>query len=114
MMKLVVNDHSISQAIFIRGVFVLLLILLLVYRQGGLQGMRIDSLRLQFWLAVLLVLPIFLLMYALSQLPLSIAPLSFSRTPHSSDCWRRFGWANGLPGCCVRPSPWDLSAQRLS
>ena len=81
MMKLVVNDHPIGQAIFIRGVFVLLLILLLVYRQGGLQAMRIDSLRLQFWLAVLLVLPIFLFMYALSQLPLSIATIIFFTNP---------------------------------
>ena len=43
-----------------------------------MQAMRIDSLRLQFWLAVLLVLPIFLFMYALSQLPLSIATIIFS------------------------------------
>ena len=34
MMKLVVNDHPIGQAIFICGVFVLLLILLLLYRQA--------------------------------------------------------------------------------
>ena len=81
MMKLVVNDHPIGQAIFIRGVFVLLLILLLVYRQGGLQVLRIDSLRLQFWSAVLLVLPIFLFMYALSQLPLSIATIIFFTNP---------------------------------
>ena len=81
MMKLVVNDHPIGQAIFIRGVFVLLLILLLVYRQGGMQAMRIDSLRLQFWLAVLLVLTIFLFMYALSQLPLSIATIIFFTNP---------------------------------
>ena len=81
MMKLVVNDHPIGQAIFIRGVFVLLLILLLVYRQGGLQALRIDSLRLQFWSAVLLVLPIFLFMYALSQLPLSIATIIFFTNP---------------------------------
>ena len=114
MMKMVVNDHPIGQAIFIRGVFVLLLILLLVYRQGGMQAMRIDSLRLQFWLAVLLVLPIFLFMYALSQLPLSIATIIFLTTPYSSVFWHRFGWANGLPGCCVRPSPWDSSARRLS
>ncbi|MBG05121.1 MAG: hypothetical protein CMM59_13715 [Rhodospirillaceae bacterium] len=80
-MKLVVNDHPIGQAIFIRGVFVLLLILLLVYRQGGLQVLRIDSLRLQFWSAVLLVLPIFLFIYALSQLPLSIATIIFFTNP---------------------------------
>ena len=81
MMKLVVNDHPIGQAIFIRGVFVLLLILLLVYRQGGLQVLRIDSLRLQFWSAVLLVLPIFLFIYALCQLPLSIATIIFFTNP---------------------------------
>ena len=43
--------------------------------------MRIDSLRLQFWLAVLLVLPIFLFLYALSQLPLSIATIIFFTSP---------------------------------
>ena len=48
---------------------------------GGLQAMRIDSLRLQFWLAVLLVLPIFLFLYALCQLPLSIATIIFFTNP---------------------------------
>ena len=81
MMKLVVNDHSIGQAIFIRGVFVLLLIILLVYRQGGLRGLRIHSMRLQLWSAILLVFPIFLFIYALSQLPLSIATIIFFTNP---------------------------------
>lgn len=81
MMKLVVNDHPIGQAIFIRGIFVLLLISLLVYRQGGFRVLRIHSLRLQFWSAILLVLPIFLFIYALSQLPLSIATIIFFTNP---------------------------------
>ena len=77
MMKLVVNDHPIGQAIFIRSVFVLLLISLIVYRQGGLSELRIHSMRLQLWSAILLVLPIFLFIYALSKLPLSIATIIF-------------------------------------
>ena len=74
MMKLVVNEHPIGQAIFIRSVFVLLLISLLVYRQGGFRVLRIHSLRLQLWSAILLVFPIFLFIYALSQLP----PVSYT------------------------------------
>ena len=81
MMKLVVNEHPIGQAIFIRSVFVLLLISLLVYRQGGLRVLRIHSLRLQLWSAILLVFPIFLFIYALSQLPLSIATIIFFTNP---------------------------------
>ena len=81
MMKLVVNDHPIGQAIFIRSVFVLLLISLLVYRQGGLRVLRIHSRRLQLWSAILLVFPIFLFIYALSQLPLSIATIIFFTNP---------------------------------
>jgi len=81
MMKLVVNDHPIGQAIFIRGLFVLMLIALLVYRQGGARVLRIHSLRLQFWSALLLVVPIFLFIYALSQLPLSIATIIFFTNP---------------------------------
>jgi drug/metabolite transporter (DMT)-like permease len=81
MMKLVVDDHPIGQAIFIRGIFVLLLISLLVYRQGRLRVLRIHSLRLQIWSAILLALPIFLFIYALSQLPLSIATIIFFTNP---------------------------------
>ena len=81
MMKLVVNEHPIGQAIFIRGIFVMLLVSLLVYRQGGLRVLRIHSLRLQFWSAFLLVLPLFLFIYALSQLPLSIATIIFFTNP---------------------------------
>jgi drug/metabolite transporter (DMT)-like permease len=81
MMKLVVDDHPIGQAIFIRGIFVLLLISLLVYRQGGLRVLRIHNMRLQIWSAILLVLPIFLFIYALSQLPLSIATIIFFTNP---------------------------------
>ena len=81
MMKLVVNDHPIGQAIFIRGVFVLLLITLFVYRQGGFRVLRIHSMRLQLWSAILLVFPIFLFIYALSQLPLSIATIIFFTNP---------------------------------
>lgn len=81
MMKLVVNDHPIGQAIFVRGIFVLLLIGVLVYRQGGPRVLRIHSLRLQFWSAILLVVPIFLFIYGLSQLPLSIATIIFFTNP---------------------------------
>lgn len=81
MMKLVVNDHPIGQAIFIRGVFVLLLITLLVCRKGGLRRLQIHNMRLQIWSAILLVCPIFLFMFALSQLPLSIATIIFFTNP---------------------------------
>ena len=80
-MNLVVNEYPIGQAIFIRGVFVLLLISLMGYRQGGARVLRVHSLRLQFWCAVLLVLPLFLFIYALSQLPLSIATIIFFTNP---------------------------------
>ena len=80
-MKLVVNEHPIGQAIFIRGVLVLLLISLLVSRQGGFRKLRIYSRRLQLWSATLLVFPVFLFIYALSQLPLSIATIIFFTNP---------------------------------
>ena len=47
--KWVVNEHPLGQGIFIRGVLVLLLISLLVIRQGVFRILRIHSRRLQLW-----------------------------------------------------------------
>ena len=47
--KLVVNEHSIGQGVFIRGVLVLLLISQLVIRHGVFNILRIHTRRLQLW-----------------------------------------------------------------
>lgn len=81
MMKLVVDDHPVGQAIFVRGVFAILLVSLLVYKQGGVRSLNVHSVSLQFWCALLLVLPLFLFIYSLSQLPLSIATIIYFTNP---------------------------------
>lgn len=75
LMKLVVDEHPIGQAIFVRGIFTLVPIGLLLHRAGGLRVLRVHSWRLQFWCAALLVGPLFLFVYSISKLPLSVATI---------------------------------------
>jgi drug/metabolite transporter (DMT)-like permease len=81
MMKLIVTDYPIGQAIFIRGLLALLPIFWLVSRQGGIRALRIRKPKMQFWCALLLALPIFVFIFSLSQLPLSLATIIFFTNP---------------------------------
>lgn len=81
LMKSVIDDHPVSQAIFVRGMFAFLPILFIVLRAGGLSALRVHSVSLQLWCALLLTIPIFLFIYSLSQLPLSIATIIFFTNP---------------------------------
>lgn len=75
LMKLVVDERPIGQAIFVRGLFTLVPIALLVYRAGGGRVLRVYSWRWQFLCAALLVGPLFLFVYSISQLPLAVATI---------------------------------------
>lgn len=81
MMKLVISDVPVGQAIFVRGCFALLPIALLVYRTGGWRTLIVRSRAAQAWCAVLLALPLFIFIYSLSQLPLSLATIIFFTNP---------------------------------
>lgn len=81
-MKWVVSEHPIGQAIGVRGVFVLagLGVLALLHRRsrGILRWRRPGA---QFWAALMLTIPIFVYIFSLSQLPLSLATLIFFVNP---------------------------------
>ena len=79
--KIVVTDHSVSQAIFIRGIFTLLPVLYLVYRAGGWQAAKWNSLWSQLLCAVPLVGSLFLFIYSLSFIPIAIATIIFYLSP---------------------------------
>ena len=80
-MKWVVTDHPIGEAIFIRGLFALIPISFLVHRAGGLRALRWHSARSHLLCATLLVFPLFMFIYSLSQLSLSITTLIFFTNP---------------------------------
>ena len=81
MMKLVVENHPIGEAIFVRGLFALVPMALLIYRAGGWRSLGVYSMGMQFWCALLLVGPLFLFVFSLSMLPLSIATIIFFTNP---------------------------------
>ena len=55
MMKLVVEQHPIGEAIFVRGLFALVPMAFLIYRAGGLRSLAVHSMGMQLWCALLLV-----------------------------------------------------------
>jgi len=57
LMKLIVADHPIGEAIFVRGLFALVPIAFLIYRAGGITSLRIHDTALQVWCVLLLVGP---------------------------------------------------------
>jgi len=81
MMKLVVEQHPIGEAIFVRGLFALVPMALLIYRAGGLRSLAVHNMGMQLWCALLLVGPLFLFVFSLSRLPLSIATIIFFTNP---------------------------------
>ena len=80
-MKWVVADHPVGEAIFVRGLFALLPIALLLRRQGGWRALRWQSLRDQAVCAVLLTVAIFLFIFSLSRLPLATAVIIIYTSP---------------------------------
>ena len=79
--KLVVVDHPIGQVIFVRGLFALIPIGLLLRRSGGWQAARWHSLKGQMLSAVLLVLTLYLFVYCLSILPLGLLTIVLYMSP---------------------------------
>ena len=58
MMKLVVEQHPIGEAIFVRGLFALVPMAFLIYRAGGLRSLAIHNMGMQLWSALLQVRPL--------------------------------------------------------
>ncbi|MEM7405216.1 MAG: DMT family transporter [Pseudomonadota bacterium] len=81
LMKLVVDDVPVSQAIGLRGLFALLPVLFMTFRAGGLYALRVHSVAAHVGAAVLLAAPIFVYIYSLTVLPLSIATIIFFTNP---------------------------------
>lgn len=73
MIKWVVTDYPLGEAVFVRGVFALLPTLFLVSRHGGLASLRVRDWRGQLICAALLAVPIFLFVYSLRHLELGVA-----------------------------------------
>ena len=81
LMKLIVTDHPIGEAIFVRGLFALVPIAFLIYRAGGIRSLRIHDTAVQLWCVLLLVGPLFLYIFSLRYLPLSIVTIIFFTNP---------------------------------
>lgn len=80
-MKSVVADHSVSQAVFVRGLFALVPIFLLVRHAGGWPALRWTNVGGQMAAAALLVVALFLFINALALLPLTIAIIVIYSNP---------------------------------
>ena len=72
-LKWLTGDFPVGQIIFMRGLFVFLPVSLLVWRQGGLAVLRINSLRNQSLRAFFMVGSSFLFITGLGYLPLADA-----------------------------------------
>jgi drug/metabolite transporter (DMT)-like permease len=80
-MKLAVEDTPIYQAIFIRGVFAFIPIILLAKFQGGLKQLRWRNLTGQLKAAFLWTASVFLFTWSLQFLPLTIAVVMIYASP---------------------------------
>ena len=80
-MKWLVADLPIGQAIFVRGLFALGPIALLVQRAGGREGLRINSLWRQLLCAGLLVSALYLFIYCLTILSLAVTTIILYVSP---------------------------------
>ena len=79
--KVVVTDHSVSQALFVRSIFSLAAIAFLVHREGGWQAARWNSLWAQLICGVPLVASVFLFIWSLSFIPIAVATIIFYLSP---------------------------------
>jgi len=99
--KLVVDDHSVSQAILVRAAFALPVIAWLAYRAGGWQAARWHNPWAQLLCAVPLVASLFLFVTSLSRIPIAPATVILYLSPlfltalapllGESVGWRRWG-----------------------
>lgn len=79
--KFVVEEHPVSQALFIRALFTLVPILWMIHHAGGWETARWRSLKAQLFCAVPLVGAMVLFIYSLSLLPIAIATIIFYLSP---------------------------------
>ncbi|MGI9412995.1 MAG: DMT family transporter [Hyphomicrobiales bacterium] len=79
--KLVLDDHSVSQAILVRGVFAFVVIVWLVRRAGGWEAARWRSLRAQLPCAAPLITSLFLFVFSLSRIPIAPATVILYMSP---------------------------------
>ena len=79
--KLVVDDHSVSQAILVRAAFALPVIAWLAYRAGGWQAARWHNPWAQLLCAVPLVASLFLFVASLSRIPIAPATVILYLSP---------------------------------
>lgn len=81
MLKWVVAEHPLGEAIFVRGAFAMLPTLFLVHRQGGWAALRVHDWNGQIVCAALLALPIFLFIFSLRYLDLGFATILLHSSP---------------------------------
>jgi len=81
LMKLVIVDYPLGEAIFVRGIFALIPIALLLRRSGGMAAGRWHSLRGQLLSAGSLVCSLYLFVYCLSILPLGLLTIMLYVNP---------------------------------
>lgn len=79
--KIVTEEHSVSQAILVRGLFSLIPIYFLAWRSGGWEAMRWHSFRDQAVCAVPLVISLFLFVWSLSFIPIAVATIMLYLSP---------------------------------
>lgn len=79
--KMVVINHPVDQAVFLRAIFALLPVLFLVHRSGGWQAAKWNNLWAQLICAVPLVVSLFLFVYSLSFIPIAIATIMLYMAP---------------------------------
>ena len=123
LIKWVTRDHPIAQSMFIRGLFVMVPILLLAQRNGGLASFRVQRWGLQLLRGALSVVATFLYIIALGLMPLAdavaitfAAPLMITAlapwTLGETVGWRRrLAVAAGFSGVLVMLRPGQGSVQ---
>ena len=79
--KLVLDDHTVSQAILVRAVFALPVIAWLAYRAGGWRAARWQNPWAQLLCAVPLVASLFLFVTSLSRIPIAPATVILYLSP---------------------------------
>ena len=77
----VVEEHPVSQALFIRALFTLVPIVWMIHHAGGWEEARWRSLKAQLFCAVPLVGAMVLFIYSLSLLPIAVATIIFYLSP---------------------------------
>ena len=79
--KVVTEEHSISQAILVRGLFSLIPICFIAWRFGGWTAVRWNSFGAQAVCAAPLVVSLFLFVWSLSFIPIAVATIMLYLSP---------------------------------